>query len=134
MSDGLILLDKIPDLDNEYEPASADLAFEYWSPTEEGEYKRLIFWEISEQTVPDFSDREKNTQLNCVIFIEPDGSGGYRTIANGSKRLVATLENCEIAQGTPLQITFQGNKPNRTNSNKSDRWSVVTLKKKSGKK
>lgn len=126
----LIKLKDIPNLEEDYEPNSVDLSFEYWTPEEEGERKRVIFWEIATRTVPDHQDANKIVDLPCAVFIQPDNEGGFSTVANGSRRLVALFENSEIEQGTPVQVTYKGKAKNRTNSNMSDRWSVVTLGKK----
>jgi hypothetical protein len=124
----IIKLDAIPTLDD-YVPASVDLSGEYWTP-EEGETKRLIFWSVEQRTVPDQKDANKLVDLQCCVFIDPQASGQHKTLANGSKRLVAAFENTEMQQGTPVQITYVGKKRNRTNANLSDHWSVFVLKKK----
>ena len=123
----IIDLDKVPSLDS-YVPASADLSSEYWTPTTEGEQKRLIFWGVEARDAPDHQDPDKSVSLDCCVFLEPTGDGKFNTIINGSKRLVAAFANSEVVQGTPVQVTFKGTRQNRTNQNKSDHWSVVTLK------
>jgi len=122
----LIKLEDVQSLE-QFVPASADLTDTYWSP-EEGDSKRLVFWAVETRRVPDFNDITKDVDLKCALFLEPDGDN-WKTVVNGSKRLVATLENNEIAQGTPVEVKYLGRKQNRTNSNKSDRWSVLLLKK-----
>lgn len=128
MSNEIIKLDAIPSLDD-YVPASVDLSGEYWTP-EDGEVRRLIFWSIEERSVPDQKDANKLVDLQCCVFIDPQKDGQHKTVANGSKRLVAAFENSAIVQGTPVQITYVGKKRNRTNANMSDHWSVFVLKKK----
>lgn len=127
----IIKLDSIPSLDD-YVPASVDLSGEYWTP-EEGEVRRLIFWSIEQRGVPDQKDPNLMVELPCCVFIDPQKDGKHRTVANGSKRLVAAFENSGIEQGTPVQITYVGKKRNRTNANMSDHWSVFVLKKPGGK-
>jgi hypothetical protein len=56
----------------------------------------------------------------------------FETIRNGSKRFVATIESAldtgDIVLGqTPVKVTFTGQQKNKTNSYKSDRWSVKPL-------
>lgn len=125
MSD-LIELDKIPNLD-EFVPASTDLSSEYWSP-EEGEERRLVFWEIENRRVPDFNDASRMVDLECVVCIEPRSEGEFSTVVNGSKRLVAAIRNNDVQKGTPVLVRHLGKKVNRTNQNKSDHWEVFTLK------
>lgn len=116
---------------SEFEVASCDLAFEYWSPEKEGEQKRLVFQCIQTRSVPDHNNDGREVSLPCAVFLCPGESAGeIKTIVNGSKRLVAVFENNLIAEGTPVQITYKGKKRNRTNANMSDDWSVVTLVKK----
>jgi hypothetical protein len=107
------------------EVASVDLSQEYWTPTEVGEKKRMIFAGVSERVVLDQKTSEE-ILLPCAVFVVPSDDG-HKTIVNGSKRLVAVFENGGIENGTPVQITYGGKKKNRTNGNMSDTWSVVTL-------
>ena len=122
----IIDLESIPSLE-QYVPASTDLSSEYWTP-EDGDIKRLIFWGVEPRDAPDHNDPEKSVQLDCCVFLEPSGNGQFATLINGSKRLVAAFQNNDIEQGTPVQVTYKGKRQNRTNPNKSDFWSVVTLK------
>lgn len=126
----LIKLTEIPDLQSDYEPDSVDLSTEYWTPEEEGEQRRMIFWGIGPRSVADHNDSESEVMLECALFVSPATDGGHCTVANGSKRLVAIFKSCEIARGTPVQVTYAGKKKNRTNSNMSDQWSVQTLARK----
>jgi hypothetical protein len=121
----LIRLDDVPDL-NEFVPASADLSSEYWTP-EDGEVRRLVFWGVERRLAKSQNDKDDTIELDCVIFIQPNGET-YSTISNGSKRLVAAFQNNGIERGTPVQVSYLGKKTNRTNGFKSDHWSVVTLK------
>lgn len=114
------------DLDLEsLEVASVDLSQEYWTPSDVGEKKRMIFAGVAERIVLDQKTSEE-ILLPCAVFVVPGGDG-HKTIVNGSKRLVAVFENGAIAKGTPVQVTYTGKKKNRTNGNQSDTWSVVTL-------
>lgn len=104
------------------EVASCDQVQQYWTPENPGEKKRLFFYRIEERTVLDQKTNEP-IELACAVFVDSAGA----TIVNGSKRLVAVFENNDIKPGTPVQVTYKGKKQNRTNGNKSDDWSVVTL-------
>ena len=130
MNSSLIKLQDIPNLEEDYEPNSVDLSSNYWTPETAGEKRRLIFWETALRSCQDHNNPEKQVELECAVFIQRDNEGGYRSVMNGSARLVALFENNQIAQGTPVEITYRGKQKNRTNSNMSDRWSVVTLGKK----
>lgn len=124
MSNDLILPPTELDLES-LEVASVDLSQDYWSPTEEGEKKRMYFSGLAERIVLDKDKKE--ILLKCAMFVEPLADGDSKTIVNGSKKLVATLEDNNIAAGTPVQVTYRGRKKNKTNGNLSDNWTVVTL-------
>lgn len=126
----VILLDKLQagSLD-EYEVASVDLSHEYWTPVEVGEQRRMRFVTIQNRMCPSHDDPDKEVELECAIFLD-----GERAVCNASSRLVATFKNTTLESGTPVQITYQGKKKNRTNGNQSDHWSVQTLKPRGGKK
>lgn len=108
----------------------ADLTSEYWTPTKEGEFKLCFFQEIKSSTYTDEQTGE-TIELPCVVMIEQTNTGDLKTIRNGSKRLVASLEDAvndgKIRQGTPLKIEYLGKQKNSTNSYQSDRWSVKPL-------
>lgn len=121
----LIKLEELPDL-TEYKPDSVDLVPDYWTPEAEGETRRMFFWRVSVQRVADFNDAEKDTDLECAVFVQPI-DGGHRTVVNGSKRMVAAV--ADLPTGTPVEIKYLGKAKNKQNSNMSDRWSIVTLAK-----
>jgi hypothetical protein len=108
----------------------ADLTSEYWTPTVEGEFKFGFFQEVKSSTYTDEKSGEQ-IELPCIIFLVQDAKGDLKTIRNGSKRLVASLEDAvnsgKIQQGTPLRIEYLGKEKNATNAFKSDRWSVKPL-------
>ncbi len=124
----MILSDNYEDIDK-YEVASVDLSAEYWTPEKEGDIRRMIYVATEDRMVPDHKDSTKQIELATVVFLYPK-DGKTSTVVNASKRLVAVFENNEIAEGTPVQVTYLGKKKNRTNGNMSDNWSVVVLKKK----
>lgn len=107
-----------------------DLTSEYWTPTTAGENKLGFFQEIKSSTYTDDKTGE-TIELPCIIFLEQNKLGELKTIRNGSKRLVASLEDAlhtgKIAQGTPLKIEYLGKEKNATNAFQSDRWSVKPL-------
>lgn len=121
----LILLGQVKNLQTDYEVASVDLSQEYWTPKEEGETRRLVYWTIEPHSC---SFNGKTTELDCVVFIEPDANGNHKPVINGSKILLGMFENDRVAKGTPVEVVYRGKKKNKTNSNMSDSWSVYTLK------
>ena len=125
----LITLNGVPDLST-YEVSSGDLAFDYWTPQEEGEFKLLLYYGIEIRNVPDHADKDKTVNLPCAVFYEPTDNGEYRTIVNGSVRLRSTVE--KLDRGTALKVTYRGKKLCR-NGNNSDNWAVVLLKPKGDK-
>lgn len=101
-----------------------DLSSEYWTPLNAGEAKRLLFVKIEDTQVQDINDASVVLNLPCAFFLEKS-SDGVKQIRNGSKRLIAALEN--LSGGTPLLVTYRGKIRNKTNSFSSDNWSVKPL-------
>jgi len=124
---GLTVVDlsgQLPDLAKAAE-YPFDLMADYWTPESKGENKRVFFDKIASRTVLD-QQTQQQIDLECAFFIESTPEG-YRTISNGSKRLVGALEGHKIQHGTPLLITFLGKKKNATNQFQSDNWSIRPL-------
>lgn len=123
------LAGKLPNL-HDAKVLPADLTSEYWTPEKEGEFKLGFFQEIKHSTYTDEKTGE-TIELPCVVFLEQKSTGELKTIRNGSKRLVASIEDAfkdgKISQGTPLKIEFSGKQKNSTNAFNSDRWSVKPL-------
>ena len=123
---GIILLPTLVDLSS-LKVASCDLAQEYWTPTEPGEKRRMVFAGIHTRDVPDAKTNQP-ISLACAVFLLPGAPDDeHKTVVNGSKRLVAVFEKGNVKEGTPVQVTYKGKKKNVTNGNMSDNWSVVTL-------
>ena len=127
----LDLTQPLPDLETA-DVMPIDLMSDYWTPESPGESKRLVFVKLDTSPVRDVNDPEVEHQLACAYFLEKTLKGEIRQIRNGSKRLVGALqtviEQGMVGQGTPLLVTFLGKKQNRTNSFKSDNWSIKPLK------
>jgi hypothetical protein len=123
------LNETLPDL-TRAKVINADLTSEYWTPSTLGEEKRCFFQSIEPSTYTDEKTGEA-IELPCVIVIAQDEKGNVKTIRNGSRRLVACIEDAfnvgTIAKGTPLVITYNGKEKNKSNSYMSDRWSVKPL-------
>ncbi|OZI09975.1 hypothetical protein BWI93_01140 [Siphonobacter sp. BAB-5385] len=120
---------EVPDLGG-HTALPFDLSSEYWTPEKEGETKRVVFLKQEVDYVPDQQNPGNVLPLPCVHFIEPTADGA-KQVRNGSKRLVAALENAInnglVKQGTPLEIKYLGKRRNKTNSNLSDIWSIKPL-------
>lgn len=118
------------------QPSALSIGSEYWTPEAEGESKRGFVLGIEEQEHSRAADGEGEEVgsiiLPCIVFAEQTEKGGFKQVANGSKRLVGVIEDAikggTIVPGeTPLQITYVGKKKNVTNSFKSDSWDVRPL-------
>jgi hypothetical protein len=123
------LAGELPNL-SEAKVLPADLTSEYWTPEREGEFKLCFFQEIKNSTYTDEKTGE-TIELPCVVILEQKANGVLSTVRNGSKRLVASLEDAihagKISTGTPLKIEYVGKQKNATNAFQSDRWSVKPL-------
>lgn len=126
----LVNLNELPNL-HEANESPRELSSEYWTPEKEGEYKVGVIIEVkSEKYVSE--DTGEELDLPCVIMLSQNQDKTFSTIRNGSKRLVATIENAvesgDVKFGqTPVKISYLGNQKNKTNQFKSDRWSVKPL-------
>ena len=115
----------LPDL-AKAEVAPAELLGEYWTPETVGETKRVFFLGFDTQSVIEQATGDTR-DLNIVKFLEKQGEE-YRTIRNGSARLVGVFEQFakDLKAGQPFQITYLGKK--KTNTGKfADSWSVKPL-------
>ena len=124
-TDGIVLAN-LPDL-SKAEVAPTELLGEYWTPTEVGETKRVFFAGFGTQSVIEQATGEER-DLDIVMFIERQADGSFRTIRNGSARLVGVFTQfaANIRAGQPFEITYQGKK--KTNTGKfADSWSVKPL-------
>lgn len=119
----LMSMKEMPNL-SEADVLPLDLSSEYWTPLNAGEAKRLLFVKIEETMVQDINDPSILFNLPCAFFLE-QANDGIKQIRNGSRRLVAALEN--LTQGTPLLVTYRGKIRNKTNSFSSDNWSIKPL-------
>lgn len=124
------LSQNLPDLSKANE-LPVDLSGNYWTPENMGETKRLFFVEIKPQKVLSANGTGELIDLDCAVFLEQTKEGSVSTLVNGSRRLVGVLEQYidagAIKQGTPLQITYNGKKRNKSNAFSSDNWSIKPL-------
>lgn len=116
---------ELPDLD-QAEELNVDLMDDYWSPAEPGEFKKVFFQKIDTRKVLDQQTGEV-IDLECAFFMEKDPKmGNYRTISNGSRRLVGALQANGVTKGMPLMITYKGKKKTQ-GVNSCDNWSIRPL-------
>lgn len=120
----------LPNLHTDAKEIPVDLSSSYWTPEKDGEQMRGFYQRIESSTYTNEKTGEV-IELPCMIFIAQNKEGEVTTIRNGSKRLVASIEEAvvdgRITTGMPLLITFLGKEKNKTNSYMSDRWSVKPL-------
>lgn len=116
----------LPDLTTA-EAAPLELNGEYWSPTKEGEVRRMFFNELRLENTTDMASG-KDVELLVAYFVEVV-AGSKKVVRQGSRRLTAVLEMRakEITTGTPLEITYLGKIKNKTNAFMSDSWSIKPL-------
>lgn len=116
---------ELPDLD-QAEVLNVDLMDDYWSPAEAGETKKVFFQKIGTRKVLDQQSGEV-IDLECAFFMEKDPkTGSYRTVSNGSRRLVGSLQVNGVTRGMALSITYKGKKKT-LGGNLCDNWSVRPL-------
>ena len=113
-----------------------ELGYQYWTPVTIGEAKRGVVIGIENafyDKVDDKTGEITELELPCVIFAEQKPDGTWLKISNGSKRLVAVIEQA-IKSGavtlgqTPLQLKYTGKKKNSTNGFSSDTFEVKPLR------
>lgn len=121
---------KLPNLHKEAREIAIDLSSSYWTPENVGDEMRGFYQRIEECTYVDEKSGEE-ILLPCVIFISQDLKGDITTIRNGSKRLVAAIDDAvkdgRVSEGMPLVIKYLGRVKNKSNAFASDRWSVKPL-------
>lgn len=128
-NNSLTIVKELPNL-HKSEVSPRELSSEYWTPENTGEYKVGLILDIKTENYE--SKDGETVELPCVIMLSQNEDLSFSTIRNGSKRLVATIENAveagEVVFGeTPVKITYTGKQKNKTNSFISDKWSVKPL-------
>jgi len=128
-----LTINTLPDLSTAIEEP-IELGYLYWTPVL-GDFKRGIVIGIENSfydKVDDKTGEITELELPCLIFAEQKADGTWIKISNGSKRLVAVIEQCLktgsiIAGQTPIQIKYMGKKKNSTNGFSSDTFEVKPL-------
>ena len=127
------IIHTLPDLSTAVEEP-IELSNQYWTP-ELGDCKRGLVIGIENsyyEKVDDKSGEITDLELPCVIFAEQKPDGNWIKISNGSKRLVAVIEQALnsgaiIAGQTPIQLKYTGKKKNSTNGFSCDTFEVKPL-------
>ena len=126
---------QMPDL-SDYEPDVISMGHVYWTPTEKGELKRGVIVGVETQQyerIDESTGEITYIDLPCVVFAAQNPDLTLTRMANGSKRLVATIEQslktgAIIPFKTPVIIKYLGKVKNSTNAFKSDSFEVKELK------
>ncbi|MGB4498926.1 MAG: hypothetical protein WBI40_09510 [Methylococcaceae bacterium] len=119
----------------EAKESDVSLGSEYWTPQQSGESKRGIVIGFETQPYDKVDDRTGEVtqiELKVLIFAEQRPDLSWKRIANGGKRLVATVENAVNSGSilpfkTPVQIKYLGKRKNSTNGFSTDDFEVKTL-------
>ena len=130
-----LAINSLPDLSTAIEEP-IELGYLYWTPNTIGESKRGVVIGIENafyDRIDDKTSEVTELELPCVIFAEQKQNGTWIKISNGSKRLVAVIEQAlksgSIIPGqTPLQLKYTGKKKNSTNGFSSDTFEVKPLR------
>jgi hypothetical protein len=121
--------DRLPVL-KDSDAMAIELSSTYWSPDKDGDQFRGFYQGIEPATYEDRKTGEV-IDLPCALFLTQLDGGDVATIRNGSKRLVAALEDAvdrgRIGIGSPILVTFRGKKRNKRNEYSSDTWSIKPL-------
>lgn len=110
---------------DEAEASDIDLVMEYWTPEEIGEKRRGYFVGLRTEMMTSI-DTGVETELTVAIFVRPM-NGKMCFFKNGSRRLVGVIEALGIEPNTPLELTYNGKKKNKSNSFTSDTWSLKPI-------
>lgn len=93
---------KLPNLHTEAKEIPIDLSSSYWTPEREGDNMRGFFQRIENATYTNERTGEV-IELPCIIFVAQNQNGEVTTIRNGSKRLVASIEEAVMMAESLLE-------------------------------
>lgn len=101
---------------------------EYWSPVEAGEKKRVFFYDIRVESLPDRQTGE-DIELPVAYFVEVK-NGEKKIIRQGGARLVSVFESLykakRIEVGMPFEIVYEG-LTRTANGNNIGKWRITPL-------
>lgn len=101
---------------------------DYWTPSAEGEKKRVFFKEIRTETVVD--QRGDDVELNVAYFVEVV-DGKPHVIRQAGIRLTSVFDSFvrsgAITPGMPFEIEYLGKKKAPRTGNMVDHWSITPL-------
>lgn len=101
-----------------------DLMSNYWSPTQIGEKRNVLFDRVQTEKVVNQMTGEV-IDLECAFFYYQEAKGDpIKVIRNGSKLLVGTILAFNLPRLAPLEITYTGKQRNKNNGNFHDSWSI----------
>ena len=134
-NNGLAMFNAITELPqlNTATESIVEIGYVYWTPLNVGETKRCLIANIQPAFYDKVDEKGELTELElpCVHFIVNEDNTWVR-MANGSKRLVATIDQAIkagviVAGVTPIQIKYLGKRKNSTNGFSSDHFEVKLL-------
>lgn len=109
---------------DDFDVASVDLNYEYWTPEKQGEVRFGFFKGIHERDCPDFNNPTVMKSLACAVFHDPAED---RVFMSASAILVRVIGTIPI--GKAVRIEYRG-KVKAKNGNNCDDWKVNVLEKK----
>lgn len=106
-----------------FKKSGFNLVATYWSPSEKGERRNLIF--IDTKALKHIiEDTGEERILPTCVFVDPLTQ---EVIHQSSARLVGVFERERPSTGEAFEITYLGKVKNSTNAFMSDHWSVYKL-------
>lgn len=119
--------------DSDFEEVGGELGSGYWTPSEAGENKVVVFLGIDVREVLDKTTGEVKPLRQAIMAtkeVTPEtGSEKLIEISNGSVSLVSKFErHCNLGQ--VYRVTYKGKKKSGKTGNQYDDWGIVAMAKK----
>lgn len=96
----------------------------YWSPTKEGESRRLYFIKIEKVEKLKDEDTGETELLPTAILVDPLTK---EVVYQSSARLVGFFDRVKKEENLAFEIVYKGKRRNTTNAYMSDDWEVYKL-------
>lgn len=106
------------------ERVGLNLIGNYWSPTKEGESRRLYFIKIEKVEKLKDEDTGETEVLPTAILVDPLTK---EVVYQSSARLVGFFERVKKEENLAFEIVYKGKRRNTTNAYMSDDWEVYKL-------